>query len=107
MRAAAATPGRPPARSGPASGPARGRRAAASRLARARRLAYENGIATPTMNMNDGWIRSQNVQPRHSTWSNCWASTEKNSDWTLSPPVPMPANVAMPPEAIASITKPR
>ncbi len=33
---------------------------------RARRLAYENGIATPTMNMNDGWIRSQNVQPRHS-----------------------------------------
>ena len=31
------------------------------------RLAYENGIATPTMNMNDGWIRSQKVQPRHGT----------------------------------------
>ena len=29
------------------------------------RLAKENGAATPTMNMNDGWIMSQKVQPPH------------------------------------------
>src|SRR5262249_49704567 len=34
------------------------------------RLAKEYGIATPTMNKNDGWIRSQNEQPVHTTCSN-------------------------------------
>ena len=33
-------------------------------------LKREYGIATPTMKMNDGWIRSQKEQPSHSVWSN-------------------------------------
>ena len=39
----------------------------------ARRLAREKGRATPTMNVNDGWIKSHSVQPRHSTWLVWWA----------------------------------
>ena len=34
---------------------------------RARRLASENGSATPTRNENDGWIMSWSTQPTHST----------------------------------------
>ena len=60
MSARRSTPGRPPARPGPASGAAAWPNNRGQASPRARRLAYENGIATPTMNMNDGWIRSQN-----------------------------------------------
>ena len=34
----------------------------------------EYGNATPTMNMNDGWIMSQRTRPAHSTCSNCRVS---------------------------------
>ena len=36
---------------------------------RARRVAIENGSDTPTMNMNDGWIKSHSEQPTQATWS--------------------------------------
>ena len=36
---------------------------------KASRRAKANGIETPTMNMNEGWIRSQYTQPAHATCS--------------------------------------
>jgi hypothetical protein len=41
---------------------------------RSRRLATENGSATPTMNMNEGWIRSHGVTPTHSRCSSMSAT---------------------------------
>ena len=37
---------------------------------RALRMARANGIATPTMNMNAGWMRSQKAIHSHGLWSN-------------------------------------
>ena len=38
---------------------------------RAVRLASDHGRATPTMNMNAGWMKSQSVAPAHSVCSTC------------------------------------
>src|ERR1700733_6156054 len=82
------------------------------------RLANENGIATPTMNMKQGWIRSQATQPVHSTCWSCQAAVFQNifqglpyqcpsyrvrmSAWCLTR-----LEMAHPSETISSIVKPR
>ena len=47
-------------------------------------FAKEKGIATPTMNMKKGWIRSQANSPFHSACSNCLLSSA-----ITDPPIPL------------------
>src|ERR1700734_2486045 len=82
------------------------------------RLANENGIATPTMNMKQGWIRSQATQPVHSTCCSCQAAVFQNIFQGL--PYQCPSyrvrmsecfstilEMAQPSETMSSIVKPR
>src|SRR3954466_2634241 len=64
-------------------------------------------MATPTKNMNDGWIKSQNEHPRQSTCSS-WPARNAMTGLVDEPEeLARPPNIAAPPEAIASITRPR
>src|SRR3954452_20914742 len=71
---------------------------------RARRFAYEKGIATPTMNMNDGWIMSQKEQPRQETCSN-WRARASHAGLAGKFVETLASEKS--PEATATITNPR